>query len=148
MGIVTSPAESPRLGSIGLAILDAAVAEDGTKLEVGDREARRSRRCRSWTRRSRSRAPERARTSEGRPGRPGTILSAVSAPIYGVVPNFSEGRRVDVMDAICEALQVPGAHLVYRQADPDHNRLDTTVLGDRDARRSRRRSRAPAWPPR
>src|SRR5439155_941276 len=23
--------------------------------------------------------------------------------------------------------------LVYRQADPDHNRLDTTVLGDRDA---------------
>jgi glutamate formiminotransferase len=30
-------------------------------------------------------------------------------------------------------LQVPGAHLVFRQADPDHNRLDTTVLGDRDA---------------
>jgi len=66
-------------------------------------------------------------------GRPSTILSAVSAPIYGVVPNFSEGRRVDVMDAICEALVVPGAHLVYRQADPDHHRLDTTVLGDRDA---------------
>ena len=40
---------------------------------------------------------------------------------------------MDVMDAICEALQVPGAHLVYRQADPDHHRLDTTVLGDRDA---------------
>ncbi|MFL5789917.1 MAG: glutamate formimidoyltransferase [Actinomycetota bacterium] len=53
-------------------------------------------------------------------------------PIYGVVPNFSEGRRVDVMDAICDALQVPGAHLVYRQADADHNRLDTTVLGSRD----------------
>ena len=30
-------------------------------------------------------------------------------------------------------MQVPGAHLVFRQADPDHNRLDTTVLGDRDA---------------
>jgi glutamate formiminotransferase len=57
----------------------------------------------------------------------------VSAPIYGVVPNFSEGRRADVMDAICDALAVPGAHLVYRQADPDHHRLDTTVLGDRDA---------------
>ena len=53
-------------------------------------------------------------------------------PIFGVVPNFSEGRRVDVMDAICDALQVPGAHLVYRQADGDHNRLDTTVLGSRD----------------
>jgi glutamate formiminotransferase len=57
----------------------------------------------------------------------------VSEPIYGVVPNFSEGRRADVMDAICDALQVPGAHLVYRQADPDHNRLDTTVLGSREA---------------
>jgi glycine cleavage system aminomethyltransferase T len=32
---VTSPAESPRTGPIGLAILDAAVAEDGTKVEVG-----------------------------------------------------------------------------------------------------------------
>ncbi len=53
-------------------------------------------------------------------------------PIYGVVPNFSEGRRVDVMDAICDALQVPGARLVYRQGDADHNRLDTTVLGSRD----------------
>jgi glutamate formiminotransferase / 5-formyltetrahydrofolate cyclo-ligase len=53
-------------------------------------------------------------------------------PIYGVVPNFSEGRRSDVMDAICDALQVPGARLVYRQADADHNRLDTTVLGSRE----------------
>jgi glutamate formiminotransferase len=50
-----------------------------------------------------------------------------------VVPNFSEGRRVDVIDAICRALEVPGARLVYRQADPDHNRLDTTVLGAPDA---------------
>jgi glutamate formiminotransferase len=56
----------------------------------------------------------------------------VGEPIYGVVPNFSEGRRMDVMDAICDALAVPGARLVYRQADADHNRLDTTVLGSRD----------------
>jgi aminomethyltransferase len=35
VGVVTSPAESPRVGPIGLAILDAAVAEDGTKVEVG-----------------------------------------------------------------------------------------------------------------
>ena len=34
VGVVTSPAESPRLGSIALAILDAAVADDGTKVEV------------------------------------------------------------------------------------------------------------------
>jgi glutamate formiminotransferase len=50
-----------------------------------------------------------------------------------VVPNFSEGRRGDVIDAICRALEVPGARLVYRQADPDHNRLDATVLGAPDA---------------
>jgi glutamate formiminotransferase len=55
------------------------------------------------------------------------------APLFAVVPNFSEGRRHDVIDAICSALEVPGARLVYRQADPDHHRLDTTVLGDADA---------------
>jgi len=54
-------------------------------------------------------------------------------PLVAVVPNFSEGRRRDVIDAICAALEVPGAGLVYRQADPDHNRLDTTVLGTPDA---------------
>jgi glutamate formiminotransferase len=53
--------------------------------------------------------------------------------LFGVVPNFSEGRRADVIDAICRALQTPGARLVSRQADADHNRLDTTLLGDRDA---------------
>jgi aminomethyltransferase len=35
VGVVTSPADSPRVGPIGLAILEAAVAEDGTKVEVG-----------------------------------------------------------------------------------------------------------------
>lgn len=60
------------------------------------------------------------------------MLRAVSGALYGVVPNFSEGRRPDVMDAICRALEVPGARLVYRQADPHHHRLDTTVLGSRE----------------
>ena len=55
------------------------------------------------------------------------------APIVGVVPNFSEGRRADVIDAICASLEVPGARLVYRQADAEHHRLDTTVLGSPDA---------------
>jgi glutamate formiminotransferase len=57
-------------------------------------------------------------------------------PLFAVVPNFSEGRRADVMDAICRALEVPGARLVYRQADADHHRLDTTVLGSRAAVRA------------
>ena len=49
------------------------------------------------------------------------------------VPNFSEGRRHEVIDAICDALAGGGARLVYRQADPEHNRLDTTVVGSPDA---------------
>jgi glutamate formiminotransferase len=53
--------------------------------------------------------------------------------VVGVVPNFSEGRRADVIDAIVGALHVPGARVVYAEADPDHHRLDTTVLGDADA---------------
>ena len=53
--------------------------------------------------------------------------------LYGVVPNFSEGRRRDVIDAIVAALHVPGARVVYAEADVAHNRLDTTVLGDGEA---------------
>jgi glutamate formiminotransferase / 5-formyltetrahydrofolate cyclo-ligase len=46
------------------------------------------------------------------------------------VPNFSEGRRDYVIDAICDALaSSPDVRLVYRQADPEHNRLDTTIVG-------------------
>ncbi|HJU58104.1 MAG TPA: glutamate formimidoyltransferase [Actinomycetota bacterium] len=53
------------------------------------------------------------------------------------VPNFSEGRRSEVVDAICDALSgVEGAHLVYRQTDAEHNRLDTTVVGPPDAARA------------
>jgi glutamate formiminotransferase len=56
--------------------------------------------------------------------------------LFGVVPNFSEGRRPDVIEAIVQALHVPGARVVYAEADPDHNRLDTTVLGGADAVRA------------
>jgi glutamate formiminotransferase/formiminotetrahydrofolate cyclodeaminase len=57
----------------------------------------------------------------------------MSGPLVQVVPNFSEGRRQDVMDAIVEALQVPGVLLLNRQSDPDHNRLDTTLIGPPEA---------------
>jgi glutamate formiminotransferase len=53
--------------------------------------------------------------------------------LLAVVPNFSEGRRADVIEAIVDSLDVPGGRVVYVQSDPDHNRLDTTVLGDADA---------------
>jgi glutamate formiminotransferase len=55
-------------------------------------------------------------------------------PLVVCVPNFSEGRRGSVIDAICDALaSEPGARLAYRQADAEHHRLDTTVVGDPDA---------------
>jgi glutamate formiminotransferase len=58
-------------------------------------------------------------------------------PLVLCVPNFSEGRRSEVVDAICDALSsVEGAHLVYRQTDAEHNRLDTTVVGSPDAARA------------
>ena len=53
------------------------------------------------------------------------------------VPNFSEGRRPRTIDAICDALAaVPGVRLVYRQADAEHNRLDTTIVGPPEAVRA------------
>src|SRR4029079_95986 len=54
-------------------------------------------------------------------------------PVVGVVPNFSEGRDAGVIAAIVSALHVPGARVVYAEADPDHHRLDTTVLGAPDS---------------
>jgi glutamate formiminotransferase len=54
------------------------------------------------------------------------------AAVVGVVPNFSEGRRADVVDAIVGALDVEGVRVVFAEADADHHRLDATVLGDPD----------------
>jgi glutamate formiminotransferase/formiminotetrahydrofolate cyclodeaminase len=54
-------------------------------------------------------------------------------PLIEIVPNFSEGRRRDVIDAIVVSAQVPGALLLNTQWDPDHNRLDCTLIGDADA---------------
>ena len=62
---------------------------------------------------------------------------AGTAALVVCVPNFSEGRRADVIDAICDGLTgADGARLVYRQADAEHNRLDTTVVGSPDAVRA------------
>lgn len=59
-----------------------------------------------------------------------------SHPLVAIVPNFSEGRRADVIDAIVRALLVPGVTLASRHADPDHNRLDCTLLGEPEAVRA------------
>lgn len=46
------------------------------------------------------------------------------------VPNFSEGRRPDVIAAIVEAVRgTAGVRLADWSADPDHNRLVVTFVG-------------------
>ncbi len=46
------------------------------------------------------------------------------------VPNFSEGRRIDVVDALAGAVsETPEIHLLDRTSDPDHNRSVLTFAG-------------------
>src|SRR5215470_11239466 len=49
------------------------------------------------------------------------------------VPNFSEGRDKSKVDAIVEAMKVPGVYLLDREMDADHNRSVITLAGDREA---------------
>jgi glutamate formiminotransferase len=50
------------------------------------------------------------------------------------VPNFSEGRNLAHVNAICEAIgAVSGALLLHRTSDPDHNRTVITFAGGRNA---------------
>ena len=47
------------------------------------------------------------------------------------VPNFSEGRRREVVDQILDAIAaVPGVTLLDREMDPDHNRSVLTFAGE------------------
>ncbi len=52
-------------------------------------------------------------------------------PLIECVPNFSEARRPEVVEAIRTAITgVPGIHLLDLHADPDHNRTVVTFVGD------------------
>ncbi|MFQ5422932.1 MAG: glutamate formimidoyltransferase [Phycisphaerae bacterium] len=56
------------------------------------------------------------------------------ASIVECVPNFSEGRRPEVVDQICaEITAVPGARLLSKEMDADHNRAVVTFIGSPDA---------------
>jgi len=47
------------------------------------------------------------------------------------VPNFSEGRRLDVVDRLAGAVaSTPGAYLLDRTSDASHNRSVLTLAGD------------------
>jgi len=49
------------------------------------------------------------------------------------VPNFSEGRDKAKVDAIVEAMKMPGVYLLDREMDSDHNRCVITLVGEREA---------------
>ena len=54
------------------------------------------------------------------------------AEIVECVPNFSEGRRKEVVDAIAQAIaSVPGVRVLDQEMDADHNRSVITFVGDR-----------------
>ena len=47
------------------------------------------------------------------------------------VPNYSEGRRSDVIHSIVAPFRSrPGVHLLDSRADPDHNRLVVSLVGE------------------
>ncbi len=49
--------------------------------------------------------------------------------VLEAVPNFSEGRNRDVVEAIVEAARVAGADVLDWSLDPDHNRSVVTLVG-------------------
>ena len=53
--------------------------------------------------------------------------------LYECVPNYSEGRRPEVIAAIVAPfLSTPGVHLLDQRADQDHNRLVVSLVGEPD----------------
>ncbi len=54
------------------------------------------------------------------------------AEVIECVPNFSEGRRPEVVDAIARAIaSVPGVALLDEEMDADHNRCVITFVGNK-----------------
>ena len=51
--------------------------------------------------------------------------------IIECIPNVSEGRRADIVDAIAAAIRaVPGVRLLDHSSDASHNRSVFTMAGD------------------
>ncbi len=56
-------------------------------------------------------------------------MSHAQDVVIEAVPNFSEGRRPEVVAAIVAAIQAPGVLLLDHSSDWDHNRSVVTVAG-------------------
>jgi len=56
------------------------------------------------------------------------------SPLVECIPNFSDARRPEVVEAILAAITaVPGVHVLDRHSDLDHNRTVVTFLGSPQA---------------
>src|SRR3954464_14579652 len=60
-------------------------------------------------------------------------FSRMSSTLVECVPNFSEGRDKAKVDAIVDAMKMPGVYLLDREMDSDHNRCVITIVGEREA---------------
>ncbi len=59
----------------------------------------------------------------------------LNSPLFESVPNISEGRDVEIIDACVRAAEIAGAHVLHRTSDPIHNRSVLTMAGRYDALR-------------
>jgi len=54
----------------------------------------------------------------------------MATPLVECVPNFSDGRRPEVIEAIIKEMStVYGVHVLDQHSDPDHNRTVVTLVG-------------------
>jgi glutamate formiminotransferase len=61
------------------------------------------------------------------------LFFSLMSTLVECVPNFSEGRDKSKVDAIIDAMKVPGVYLLDRESDTDHNRSVITLVGEREA---------------
>ena len=58
-------------------------------------------------------------------------------PLIECVPNVSEGRRPEVVEAMVDAVRrVPGVRLLDHSSDASHNRSVLTLVGTETGRRA------------
>ena len=51
-------------------------------------------------------------------------------PVLEAVPNFSEGRDLEKIEALVDAIAKKGVDILDWSADPDHHRSVVTYIGD------------------
>src|ERR1700727_1561246 len=61
------------------------------------------------------------------------LFSSLMSTLVECVPNFSEGADPAKVDAIVDAMKMPGVYLLDRESDLDHNRSVITLVGEREA---------------